>query len=223
MVNVPFGPSTEFFWAELALSLVEFISANSRRENTHKNHRRTNLVKLVVRGIQKYTCNFIGIFPCSQQRYVRRPFRQSSTTQPTPSWDHGGKRCRKHVSWGLKGRLQGSSLCLSTVTVILRQVNECLDCLVYAGFLRVSQLMNIGLSCRSCLKCSLQTLHGCLCNHSPHLLQKTFHWATVSGTEPNLKPSPCWEGYMSLAGTILGNHSYAKVIGKYHIFVTEVT
>jgi hypothetical protein len=34
-VNVPFGPSAEFFWAELALSLLEFISADSRREKIH--------------------------------------------------------------------------------------------------------------------------------------------------------------------------------------------
>ena len=42
MVNVPFGPSTEFFWAELALSLVEFISADSRRERTHKKKSQKN-------------------------------------------------------------------------------------------------------------------------------------------------------------------------------------
>lgn len=60
MVNVPFGPYTEFFWAELALSLVEFVSPDSRREKkTHKNHRRTKLVKLVVRGIQKVYMQFL--------------------------------------------------------------------------------------------------------------------------------------------------------------------
>lgn len=41
MVNVPFGPYTEFFWAELALSLVEFVSPGSRREtkNTQKSQK----------------------------------------------------------------------------------------------------------------------------------------------------------------------------------------
>lgn len=61
MVNVPFEafcvrePSAEFLLAIKFLLLVEFISKDSRRE---KKYRRTNLVKLVVRRIQKFPRRF---------------------------------------------------------------------------------------------------------------------------------------------------------------------
>ena len=102
MVNVPFEvfcicePSIEFFWAKEVLSLVEFISEYAKRGKNKKQkqrHRRTNLVKLVVRGIQRVYVQFpryLSLF--STKEHVEGDISGTAQRLSPPSWEHGGEQ-----------------------------------------------------------------------------------------------------------------------------------
>ena len=82
--------------------LNSYQQTPGEREHTKKNHRRTNLVKLVVRGIQKVYMQFLRYLSLFSAKARKGDLSGRAQQLSPPSWEHGGKRCRKHVSWGLR-------------------------------------------------------------------------------------------------------------------------